>query len=91
VHPTQAYEAALLGGLGVYLYFLAKKRKLRDGGVSLIYLMGYAAIRFFVEYFRGDSIRGFIVEPWISTSQGIAIIVFFASAAILVGGFRRNN
>lgn len=91
VHPTQAYEAVALGSLGIYLYILARKRKLKDGGVSLLYLMGYAAIRFVVEYFRGDSIRGFLFEPWISTSQGIAILVFLGSASILVGGFRRNN
>lgn len=91
IHPTQAYEAIALALLAGYLYFKVKSRAFKNGGVSFIYLMGYAAIRFVVEYFRGDSIRGFLWEPWVSTSQGIALVLFIASAAFFVSGFRRDH
>lgn len=91
VHPVQAYESIGLAALSVFLYFKVKNKTMPMGIPSIIYLMGYAAIRFVVEYFRGDSIRGFLWEPWVSTSQGIAIGLFIAAAAFLVCGFRRDN
>lgn len=91
IHPVQAYESITLIALSMILFFIVKKNRLKAGGASLVYLMGYSTIRFILEYFRGDSIRGFLLEPWISTSQGISIFIFISAAAILVRGFRSNN
>lgn len=53
LHPTEIYEALLnlvLYGLLAWLY----RRKKFDGQVFAVYLIGYAALRSFVETFRGD-------------------------------------
>lgn len=54
VHPTQPYmtlKALALCLLGLWLL----KRKRFHGQVATTLLMGYAALRFVIEYFRGDA------------------------------------
>ena len=41
-------------------------------------------IRQLNEYFRGDLERGFIVEPWLSTSQFVSIFVIAAGIGMYV-------
>jgi hypothetical protein len=36
-----------------------------------------------VEIYRGDGIRGFVIEDILSTSQFISILVFIAGAIVL--------
>lgn len=78
VHPSQLYEAG-----GSFLVFLwcqhHLSRKHFPGEVGLKGLMGYALVRFFVEYFRGDSYRGFIVRGLLSYSQTISIILIIGA------------
>ncbi len=80
LHPTQLYEFTalliLFGGL-IYLF----KRKTFDGQVGLTYFMIYPLIRSFIEIFRGDLIRGFVIEGVLSTSQFISIVIFLAALA----------
>jgi len=84
LHPTQLYEAAslfilLLGLLWVF------KRRLFDGQVSLTYFMAYPIIRSIIEIYRGDTIRGFVIDGVLSTSQFISIFVFaIALTALLI-------
>ena len=78
-HPVQLYESFLLLCMGV---FFAKKllqtrpkdennlRKIFFKTTSL-YILFYAFIRFFIEYFRGDKIRGFYFG--FSSSQLISV------------------
>jgi phosphatidylglycerol:prolipoprotein diacylglycerol transferase len=51
VHPTQLYEAA--GNLVIFAA-LAAFRKRFDGQVWWLYVLSYGALRFVVEFFRGD-------------------------------------
>ena len=53
VHPTQLYEALLNLALSIALATWFRRRKF-DGQVFAFYLVGYALIRSFTEYFRGD-------------------------------------
>jgi phosphatidylglycerol---prolipoprotein diacylglyceryl transferase len=53
VHPTQIYESLLNFGLYFGLAWLFRRKKY-DGHVFVAYLIGYACLRAFVEYFRGD-------------------------------------
>ena len=53
VHPTEVYDSALNFCFYIFLAWLFKRKKF-DGQVFAIYLMGYAVLRSFVEYFRGD-------------------------------------
>ena len=78
IHPTQAYESIALFLLFFVLFWIRKRRSF-DGQIAVVYLIAYSLIRIFVEYFRGDSIRGFLIPQILSTSQAISILVFFYS------------
>ena len=88
LHPVQLYEAASLFALAGLLTWLILKRKTRDGTVAILYLTGYALIRFFMELFRGDDDRGTVLGGNLSTSQGIAILLF--AVGLGLWGFRIN-
>jgi phosphatidylglycerol:prolipoprotein diacylglycerol transferase len=53
VHPTQLYEVA--GNLAIFAALSAFYRHKRfDGQILLLYIASYGALRFVVEFFRGD-------------------------------------
>ena len=72
VHPTQLYEALLLLGLFGWLVHRFRARKF-SGELILHYGIGYAVIRFLLEFLRADD-RGFYAGP-LSISQIISIAV----------------
>ena len=90
LHPTQLYESVSLFILLAGLLYIFKRKKF-DGEVGLIYFMVYPIIRSIVEIFRGDSIRGFIIEDVLSTSQFISIFVFAGALAVLVYRLKKAN
>jgi prolipoprotein diacylglyceryltransferase len=53
--------------------------------------MGYATLRFIVEFFRGDLIRGTISGTGISVSQAIAAALIVVGALLFAGSLRRNH
>lgn len=67
--PIQLIEAA-----GVFILFLVLlqtgKKPTAKGKLLSIYLFGYGCLRFILEFFRGDAVRGFAgafsVSQWIS-------------------------
>jgi phosphatidylglycerol:prolipoprotein diacylglycerol transferase len=80
--PTQLAESG-----GEFLIFAALlvlyRYKKFDGQVFWVYGLVYAVLRFIIEFFRGDSIRGLYFGGVISTSQIIAIVTFALSAVML--------
>lgn len=82
LHPTQLYEAVALFILFLGLLYVFKK-KVFDGQVVLSYFLSYPIIRSVIEVYRGDLIRGFVIEGVLSTSQFISILVFLAAALVL--------
>ena len=73
-HPTQLYEAFLEGiVLWVVLYWVARQRP-QAGVVSGCFLVGYAACRFLVEFYREpDAHRGLIAFGWLTEGQLLCI------------------
>ena len=83
VLPTQLFEAAaLLALFALVLAIYLRTRRYAAG----VYLVGYAFIRFGLEYLRGDPRAA--VGPF-SISQTISIGVFLAGVAFLALAFRR--
>lgn len=82
LHPTQIYESLSLFILFSGLMYLSKHKKF-DGQVGLTYFMIYPVIRSVIEVFRGDSIRGFLIDQILSTSQFISIVVFVVALVVL--------
>jgi len=74
LHPTQLYESAVLLLLFFGLSWLLRRRRFH-GQVFWTYIGSYAVLRFFLEFFRGDVDRGFVIEPWLSTSQFIGLLL----------------
>lgn len=74
VHPVQVYESILCFALFIFLVWLSR-RKHFEGQIILAYSISYAVIRFVLEFFRGDSVRGFVFDGLLSTSQFVALIV----------------
>lgn len=83
-HPVQVYESILLFFLGgLVLYFISRKKSFLF--TLNIYFIGYSSVRFFLEFFRGDSIRG-IHFLGLSTSQyfSSAILIFLILGLVLL-------
>jgi phosphatidylglycerol:prolipoprotein diacylglycerol transferase len=61
LHPTQIYES--VGELFIFigLLWLWRRRKF-PGAVALAYAGAYGILRFFIEVFRGDDVRGFLFQ-----------------------------
>ena len=82
--PTQLYEALGLFMIAAFLFFYARKRR-PEGSVVAMYLVLYAALRFVVEFFRGDNPHYFFLTP----AQWISAGLIFASLALWAA--RRRN
>ena len=97
VHPTQLYEATACLLIFLVLLFL-RPRKQFHGQLVAAYLAMYALVRFTIEMFRGDTIRGFLFKvdffkplsgaELLSTSQLIALLTFGLSLAFF---FRKRT
>ena len=70
--PVQLVEAGFNFLLSMVLFYLLFKGVLK-GRLILVYLFSYAPARFILEFFRGDTYRGFVGA--LSTSQIISILV----------------
>lgn len=79
LHPTQLYDAFIITGILVTLLML-KRYKRFEGQLFLVYIMLYATGRIFVEIFRGDERRGFIIDNVLSHSQLISLFIIAAAA-----------
>jgi len=89
-HPTQVYEALLNLGLFVFLarFVLPRVKDGRrpHGSALAAYVLGYAALRFAVEFLRGDDRGAFVAG--LSPSQWVALAAAAATFAVLA--FRRK-
>jgi len=76
----QLIEAASLLILAVILAVVYKKNA--GSGLSLyLYGASYSVMRFILEFYRGDTVRG--LYGWFSTSQYISILIFITSAVLI--------
>ena len=83
--PIQLFEAAGNLILFFFLHQMSKKPHSK-GTLILTYLIIYPVMRFIIEFFRGDEIRGMVLG--LSTSQWISIGLILFSTVFL---FRRKN
>lgn len=80
-HPVQLYEAL---SLFVIFYFLNRRvLARRTQNLWAWYFLAYPLLRFILEFFRGDSIRG-IFAFGLSTSQWISLLIGALAATFLI-------
>lgn len=88
VLPTQLFEAGALLILFASLILLYRRYSSRTGLVAGVYFMGYAVIRFVIEYMRGDPRAA--VGPF-SISQTISLFMFTLGAILLSRAIFKHN
>lgn len=79
--PVQLFEAGALLIICLVLLWYSNRRPplLRLLG---LYFLTYAPVRFVLEYFRGDAVRGFLWQ--LSTSQWISIGILIAGGILMI-------
>ncbi|EEF58146.1 prolipoprotein diacylglyceryl transferase [Pedosphaera parvula] len=81
VHPTQIYDSLLNLGLYLALAWLYRRKKF-DGQIFALYLIAYALLRSFVEYFRGDYPIHYL-GGWATPAQLVSIAIITGGLALL--------
>ncbi len=81
-HPVQLYESIGLFFIG-FMALTWIKNKRDNIFVITHYLIYYSALRFVVEHFRGDKIRGLHALDF-STSQIIALAMFSGALSVVI-------
>ncbi|MFQ5432283.1 MAG: prolipoprotein diacylglyceryl transferase [Nitrospinota bacterium] len=79
--PSQIVESIMEFSIFLLLIAVRPHRKFK-GQLFIMWLLLYAVGRFILEFFRGDD-RGFIIPNVLSTSQGVAVVVFVAGLFLL--------
>ena len=87
LYPVQLYECALNLLLSAFLVFLLRRNR-KPGRVAAIYLIAYAAIRFTIEFFRGDHTDSFLN---MTPSQNIALFVMLPLGILVYFLFPRGE
>ncbi len=89
LHPSQLYES----GATFLLFLLVLKvhaRRRFSGQTFFLYLFLYGALRFGLEFFRGDIDRGFVFEGTLSTSQFISLVLVPVAVYLYLTGRSRS-
>jgi len=89
LHPSQLYESLAAFLIFFFLLWLAPRKRFH-GQVTLAYVALYSAVRFALEFLRGDPDRGSWLGGAVSTSQVIAVVLILG-AALLLPRLRRTQ
>jgi len=81
LHPFPIYSSLFNFGLYALLALYYRRRPVA-GSVFATYLMLYGVGRFFLEWTRGDAVRGFVLGGALSTSQLISIALILTGAGL---------
>jgi len=95
LHPTQIYESGAELALACFLFFYLipgiEKARYRYGTAFFTFLGSYGALRFTIEFFRGDD-RGAFLAAALSPSQWVSLfVVGVAAASLYKRGVREEN
>jgi len=88
VHPSPLYESLADFAIALIAYLVLRRAKRKGLAISLV-IMLYAAVRFCLEFLRGDIIRGFVISDKISTSQFISILIFVPALVVFIRQLRK--
>ena len=90
-HPSQLYEFLLEGVLlFIILWWFSSKPKPRMA-VSGLFLLGYGAFRFFVEFYRQPDVQiGFVAFDWMTKGQLLCIPMILLGILFLVMAYRHK-
>lgn len=79
--PIQLFEAFFLILAGFYFH---SKRQLLNSSSIFYYVVYYSIVRFILEFFRGDEVRGIYFN--LSTSQWVSVLLVLISVMVIIKG-----
>ena len=83
-HPSQLYEAFFEGIFLFIILWSVRKRGRFDGFLFTLYLIGYGAVRFFIEFVRQpDPQLGFVLGP-LSMGQVLCLLMVLAGISVMI-------
>ena len=88
--PTQLTELVADLLLATLLTWMWRKRISPPGTVLWTYVLVYSCLRFFIEFLRGDAVRGLWFGGALSTSQILALVGGLGAAAMILRGRRQR-
>ena len=93
LHPSQLYEALLEGVVLFVLLWLVALRKPAIMLISGLFLIGYSAFRFTVEFLRmPDAHIGYLWGEWLTMGQVLSLPMFVTGLVIAMLAYKpRNN
>lgn len=80
--PVQLVESGI-NFIAAFLLFAYAKPSRKSGKVIGAYIIYYSLLRFLMEFFRGDGVRGFLFH--ISTSQWISLFILPVGVLLFIG------
>jgi phosphatidylglycerol:prolipoprotein diacylglycerol transferase len=81
-HPSQLYEAVFEGFFLFALLWNIRLKKLPKGAMLAVYLIGYGAVRFFIEYFRQpDAHLGFVIGSF-TMGQALCCVMIVSGTVL---------
>lgn len=90
-HPSQLYQAGLEGLALFTLLMIYASRPRPLGAVSGLFLLGYGAFRFIVEFFREpDAHLGYLAGGWLTMGMLLSLPMVAAGAALMAYAYRRR-
>lgn len=78
-HPSQLYEAFLEGAVLFVVLNVLRKRGLREGALSFVFLSGYAVARFLSEFFREPDPGSIRFFGWMTFGQTLSLILLVSA------------
>jgi phosphatidylglycerol:prolipoprotein diacylglycerol transferase len=82
LHPTQIYDSLLNLAFYFFLDWFFRRRKF-DGQVFAVFLLGYALLRSFVEFFRGDYPQHYL-GGWATPAHLVSIGIFVIGVVLML-------
>jgi phosphatidylglycerol---prolipoprotein diacylglyceryl transferase len=92
LHPSQLYEAGLEGLLLFLILWLYSSRPRPLMAVSGLFLLGYGAFRFAVEFVRTpDAHLGYLAFDWFTMGQLLTLPMLVAGAVLISMAYMREK
>ena len=89
-HPSQLYEALGEGIILFFILFYFSKKKAWQNKLFPLFLIGYGAIRFIIEFFRQpDAQLGFVFLGWMTMGQVLCVVMMITGVISLIYNYSR--
>jgi phosphatidylglycerol:prolipoprotein diacylglycerol transferase len=83
-HPSQLYEAFFEGLLLFAILWYLRKKKYFDGFISSMYLVGYGAARFFIEFYREPDPQVGLILGYFTMGQILCLCMILSGLLIML-------